>query len=258
MTTAAVDMLAAVRAIGGDVKLASSGRLKVVAPAPLPNELIEQLRAAKLDLISLLAPHTPPAETWTEREEERAGIAEFDSGAPRAWAEALARLDPEKPPADVPPRRWLRFIDDCGRFLDGGWARQAAAFGWGPLELFGCDRERPFARLDHAGLLWLLNGRKLAAFTAETATIETLTGAHQTYRRSSIVYGDVALPWELAPDGGKDKSNETDGPVGHACAYCGRHELLGDPLLDAAVDGHMFRAHRGCLDREFESWRAQR
>ena len=84
MTTAAADMLAAVRAIGGDVKLASSGRLKVVAPAPLPNELIEQLRAVKLDLISLLATHTPPAEIWTEREEERAGIAEFDSGAPRA------------------------------------------------------------------------------------------------------------------------------------------------------------------------------
>jgi hypothetical protein len=163
MTTAAVDMLAAVRAIGGDVKLASSGRLKVVAPAPLPNELIEQLRAVKLDLISLLAPHTPPAEKWTEREEERAGIAEFDRGAPRQWAEALARLDPKKPPGDVPPRRWLRFIDDCGHFLDGGWAARAMELGWGPLDLFGCDRERPFARMDRAGLLWLINGRKLVA-----------------------------------------------------------------------------------------------
>jgi hypothetical protein len=150
----------------------------------------------------------PAPTTWTDAHEERAAIVEYDAGAPRAWAEGFARLDPNSPPADIPPRRWLRFIDDCGRFLDGGWARQAAAFGWGPLELFGCDRERPFARLDHAGLLWLLNGRKLAAFTAETATIETLTGAHQTYRRSSIVYGDVALPWELAPDGGKDN----DGP----------------------------------------------
>ena len=79
--------------------------------------------------------------------DERAGIIEFDGGAPRAWAEALARLDPNKPPGDVPPRRWLRFVDDCGRFLDGGWAERAAAFGWGPLDLFGCDRERPFARV---------------------------------------------------------------------------------------------------------------
>jgi len=47
-------------------------------------------------------------DTWTDAEEERAAIAEYDGGAPRAWAEALARLDPNKPPGDVPPRRWLR------------------------------------------------------------------------------------------------------------------------------------------------------
>ena len=55
-------------------------------------------------------------DTWTDGEEERAAIIEFDGGAPRAWAEALARLDPDKPPGDVPARRWLQFIDDCGRF----------------------------------------------------------------------------------------------------------------------------------------------
>ena len=77
---------------------------------------------------------------------------------PRAWAEGLARLDPNNPPGDVPPRRWLRFIDDCGRFLDDGWASRAAELGWGPLDLFGCDRERPFGRVDHLGLLWLLKG----------------------------------------------------------------------------------------------------
>jgi hypothetical protein len=31
----------------------------------------------------------------------------------------------------VPPTRWLRFIDDCGRFLDsGGIARAAALILW--------------------------------------------------------------------------------------------------------------------------------
>jgi hypothetical protein len=118
-----------------------------------------------------------------DAEEERAAIVQFNGGAPRAWAEALARLDPSKPPADVPSRRWLRFIDDCGRFLDDGWASQAEALGWGPLDLFGCDRERPFARVDHMGLLWLLNGRKLVALTADAAAIETVTGGRLTYRR---------------------------------------------------------------------------
>jgi hypothetical protein len=36
------------------------------------------------------------------------------------------------------------------------------------LHLFGCDRERPWARIDRAGLIWLLDGHKIIAFTADT------------------------------------------------------------------------------------------
>lgn len=135
---------------------------------------------------------------WSDAEEERAALVEYDGGAPRTWAEALARLDPARPPCDVLPHRWLQFIDDCGRFLDGGWADRAASVGWGPLELFGCDRERPFARIDHAGLLLLLNGGSLLALTRDTAVIETPTGARQTYHRHSIDVGRVMLAWEMA------------------------------------------------------------
>ena len=134
---------------------------------------------------------------WGDAEEERAAILEYDAGAPRDWAEALARLDPAQRPAGVSPSRWLQFIDDCGRFLDAGWADRAAALGWGPLDLFGCDRDCPFARIDHAGLLWLLNGHKLVALTRDTATIETSTGARQTYYRRSIEAGRVVLAWEI-------------------------------------------------------------
>jgi hypothetical protein len=77
-----------------------------------------------------------------------------------------------RPPDDMPQRRWLRLIDDCAAFLDGGWPAKAAALGWGPAELFGCDRDRPFARVDQQGLLWLLNGRRLIALTAETGIVE--------------------------------------------------------------------------------------
>src|SRR6516165_10617401 len=52
----------------------------------------------------------PAPSTWADAEEERAAIVEYEGGAPRPWAEALARLDPGKPPGDVPPRRWVRFI----------------------------------------------------------------------------------------------------------------------------------------------------
>ena len=128
--------------------------------------------------------------------EERAAVVEYDGGASRAWAEALARLDPAHPPGDVPPKRWLRFIDDCGRFLDDGWAAYAERLGWGPLDLFGCDRTKPFARISRAGLLWLLNGRRLLALAADTAAIATASGGYFTFRRRFREPGGV-LAWEL-------------------------------------------------------------
>jgi hypothetical protein len=136
--------------------------------------------------------------TWGDYQEERAAIVEYDGDLTRAWAEGFARLDPKRPPGDAPAKRWLRFIDDVGRFLDGPFLSVAEALGWGPHDLFGCDRDRPFGRIDRAGLLWLLNGDQLLALTENTATIETRTGARQTYRRKPDEPGRV-LPWEIAP-----------------------------------------------------------
>jgi hypothetical protein len=134
---------------------------------------------------------------WSDAEEERAALAEHDGKIPRAWAEGYARLHPDHPPGDVPLRRWQTFVDDCGRFLEAGWGKQVAALGWGPLDLFGCDRERPFARVDHAGLLWLVNGDKLIELDRHTALIERPTGARQIWRRRPSEPGQV-LTWELA------------------------------------------------------------
>jgi hypothetical protein len=66
----------------------------------------------------------------------------------RAWMEAVADIDLARPPADVPLRRWMQLIDDISRFVDCGFAKKAAALGWTALDLFGCDREKPFARID--------------------------------------------------------------------------------------------------------------
>jgi hypothetical protein len=134
---------------------------------------------------------------WGEPEEERAAVIEYDGGAPRAWAEALAWLDPTKPPRNITPRRWQRFIDDCGRFLDDGWAARAAALGWGPLHLFGWDRKRPFARLDHLGLLWEVNGGRLVELHRDRAIIEIKGGARRSYRRQPLEVGRVVLAWDL-------------------------------------------------------------
>ena len=137
--------------------------------------------------------------SWGEAQEERAAIVEHDGGAPRSWAEALARLDPARPPDDVPLRRWVQFIDDCGRFVDEGWADRASALGWGPYDLFGCDRDKPYARIDRAGLLWSLNGQMLLALTANAAAIATASGGSLTFRRCPNEPGRV-LAWELPLD----------------------------------------------------------
>jgi hypothetical protein len=143
--------------------------------------------------------HLKPQLSWGEGEEERAAIVEHDDCIPRGWAEGLARLHPDRPPADVPAKRWHRFIDDIGWFLDTSWGKNVAALGWGPFDLFGCDRERPYDRIDHAGLLWLLNGNKLIEMDGHKALIETRTGARQTYRRRPVAVGEVVLAWELPP-----------------------------------------------------------
>ena len=143
------------------------------------------------------AEETPAEEAleWNPCKEERAAIVEHDGKIPRAWAEGLARLHADHPPSNVPPHRWRQFVDDVGNFVDR-WAPYAAALGWEPLDLFGCDRDRPFARIDQAGLLWLVDGDKLIALTENTAAIERRTGTRQTYRRKPSEPGRV-LAWEL-------------------------------------------------------------
>jgi hypothetical protein len=82
-------------------------------------------------------------------------------------------------------------------FLGSPFCATAVALGWGPYDLFGCDRDRPFARIDQLGLLWLLDGGRLAALTADTAMIKTSNGSILTYRRRIRKECSKVLAWEL-------------------------------------------------------------
>ena len=63
--------------------------------------------------------------------------------------------------------------------------------------MFGANREWALARLDRAGLLWLLTGRRVVARSSDAAVLVTGSGARQTYRRRPPVPGELALAWEM-------------------------------------------------------------
>jgi hypothetical protein len=178
-------------------KVANPAEAEIAAP-----ETLAALAGAPADPVISGAKPDPAAPTDLEpatcgqAEDERAAIVQHDGGIPRAWAEGFAQLDPNRPPSHVPPKRWRRFIDDAGLFLKSPFCAAAAALGWGPHDLFGCDRNRPFARIDQAGLLWLLDGAQLVALTENAAIIKTRIGAPQTWRRRPNEPWRV-LAWEL-------------------------------------------------------------
>jgi len=189
----ATEALKAARAAGLRLDL-DGGDIVVEAPSPPPRAVLDLLVRYKATIIK---------DRLLIRDEEmllqeRAAIIEHDGGAPREWAEALARLDPAAPPGDVPPKRWVQFIDDCGHLIDNGWDQRAAELGWTPFDLFGCDRYKPFARVGRCGLLWLLDGRHLRILTTDTAVINTPKGSSLTFYRRPREPGQI-LAWEFAP-----------------------------------------------------------
>ena len=167
-------------------------KLRLRAERQPPDDLLAEMRQHKAELLALLS----GSDVWGDVHEERAANIEHDGVAPRAWTEGLARLNPARPPCDVPPARWLRFNDDCGLFIDE-WARKADRLGWTPVALFGCDLNKPYLRIDRAGLLWLVNGRRIAALSSDSAAIETKSGNRLTFRRSHHSEAEAVVPWDV-------------------------------------------------------------
>src|SRR6516162_4569424 len=60
---------------------------------------------------------------------------------PREWVQGVARLEQDRPPADVPRHRWHQFVEDCRAFLRSeALAHRAAQLDWDAASLFGCCR----------------------------------------------------------------------------------------------------------------------
>ena len=118
------------------------------------------------------------------------------------WLEGVQRLDYVRSPPAVPPIRWQLFLGDCHSFLSSSekWAERAAALGWNALALFGCHRTRPLEYLGSAGLLWTINGGKLAELHREWAVIERGNDkSRQIFHRRRQDEAMITFPWALSP-----------------------------------------------------------
>ncbi len=62
----AVDALREMEAAGGRVELLADGRLHIEAPEPLPDDLVDRLRANKPEIVAMLAGHADKRGGWDE------------------------------------------------------------------------------------------------------------------------------------------------------------------------------------------------
>ena len=193
----ALPLIEAVRRAGGAITLRGD-RLRLSAPEPLPENLLEELRAHKAEVIDHLQearrPKLAPPETGALTH------CTIPSVEIASWVAGVAHLATMPPPSSYPAHAWQQLIVDAERFLDD-WAPQAAALGWPGWELFGCHRRAPWGRIQGMGLVLLLHGDPLAALTASEAVIRRASGAHQTRRRKPadpLLAAERCLVWELA------------------------------------------------------------
>jgi hypothetical protein len=120
---------------------------------------------------------------------------EWNGGTlPEDIARWVSKLRKMPCPSRVDPGHWRAAVRDCQWLCIEGWAEQALALGWTPLDLFGAVTDR---RDDPAGdgLAVKLAGRKLLAISEGFATVEN--GPHgRAYLHRSNDPG-ARLLWEL-------------------------------------------------------------
>ena len=120
---------------------------------------------------------------------------------PVDWVAGVACLDDRNPPSDVPRHRWRQFVEDCRAFLNSPeWASKAARLGWDAMTLFGCAPKRPLDYLGSAGLLWAINGARLAELHGNWAVIDVpLHRSQRIYYRRNVDTAKITLPWARQP-----------------------------------------------------------
>ena len=111
-------------------------------------------------------------------------VIAFTEPLPPPVAAGVASLRTRPAPRITRPAIWPVIVADAIRLVEHGWAAEAMALGWHPLELFGCSRD-PEGDDYLLGLAGWLNGRPLSCIFQEGAiAIEGDQRAGFTRKRS--------------------------------------------------------------------------
>lgn len=81
--------------------------------------------------------------------------------------------------------KYVMALADATIFLRD-WGAQARALGWSAEDLFGIHPVAPLGRFDVMGLVWMLEGQRVVALTAEAATIKASIGSLLKFYRRDI------------------------------------------------------------------------
>jgi hypothetical protein len=116
---------------------------------------------------------------------------------PRAIVDGLAALAAMSPPRRLKgAEAWLDAKADAARLAAGGWAANALALGWHPLELFGVGAK---GSGDFEGLaVWLTRRRPI--LLDERRAVALGSGRHFVFSRRTFdlsAAGGVVFLWEF-------------------------------------------------------------
>jgi TubC N-terminal docking domain len=192
MTALAIDLLREVSEAAGTVRL-EGDMLRLSAPEPLPDDLLVQLRQHKADIVALLAAAEPAHDAVP------APLAndQVGQGLPADMADGVRAILAAEGVQGVPPNRWPQIQRDVRQLVERRWLHTALDLGWSTADLFGCDQQAPWHRLDRSGLVLLLGGHEIVELSSDVATLRTRTGSVLRHRRRPPAPPPVALLWDV-------------------------------------------------------------
>jgi hypothetical protein len=190
----ALQALEAAKAHGAVLQLDDDGRPRLLNAHSLPLTILDALKANRQEVIDLLAKSPPDAPILAAP--AAVLLPDPPQGTPTVWVAGVRVILAMQPPPHVSAHKWGDVKRAAERLVTEGWCATAAALGWPPQALFGCDQLAPHARFDLQGFAWLLlPSDRVHSIDADGCQIITRAGAGQRFYRSPHQEAACVLPW---------------------------------------------------------------